>query len=493
MAELINHNSPENPVADVRWMGKFILAHRGAAIGALVFGMVAGITSSLEPYLIGHVIDRISQPTLLEAQLGGVAQISPQVAQVLVTQNQQTMTPDLTHLILLIIGLSVVTVTAFFGQRYYSGVIAYAVNFDIRRELFDNMLTLDQRFYQTYATGDLISRMHSDILLIWQLLALGFTRMGSAILTLVVTFILLGSVSLPLTIIVFVVLSVSTSIQMRVGLIIAPAFELVQQQAGTVAALVQDAVSGIQTIKTAGKEAGVAEKFHEEVMEYRRRWLYFKRRNEPIGLLPNMISELTAAIVVLVGGVMTLNGNLSLGDFTSFLIYLAIISTVLLQIGTVYQRYQQTRGGLFRLTPLRQYAQISTKTDAVPAEKSRGAIEFQRVSIELENTRLLHDVSLKIPSGKVVAFVGPTGCGKTLLVNLLARVLDPTTGSVLIDGVDARDFDLESLRRMIAYVPQSTFLFSQPLHQNVRMGRDEVSDSQLDDALYISRLSNDLP
>lgn len=482
----------QTPIADIRWLSRFILAHWQAAVAALVFGMIAGITSSLEPALIGSVIDRVRQPDLLEAQLSSVAQAAPEMVAILVEHNRQAMPDDLTRLILLIVGLAIITVAVFFGQRYYSGVIAYSVNYDIRKVMFDNLLTLDQKFYQSYPTGDLISRMHGDILLIWQLLALSFTRMGSAVLTLVVTFILLGSLSLPLTIVVFVVLTISTAIQMQVGLIIAPVFEKVQEQAGVVAALVQDAVSGIQTIKTAGKEDGVAAKFNEEVMEYRRRWLSFKRRNEPVGMLPNMISELTSAIVVLIGGIMTLNGTLTLGDFTSFLIYLAMISTVLLQIGTVYQRYQQTRGGLVRLTPLLQAAEIRSKAGALPIKMPRGAIEFQNVTVEFDRAKLLSDVSLKIPAGKVVAIVGPTGCGKTLLVNLLARVLDPTDGCVLIDGVDVRDYDLEHLRQMIAYVPQSTFLFSQPLHQNVRMGKEDINDEELNNALYISRVSNDL-
>src|SRR5262249_6389440 len=105
----------------------------------------------------------------------------------------------------------------------------------------------------------------------------------------------------------------------------------------------------------------------------------------------------------------------------------------------------------------------------------------------------LRDISLHIPSGKVVAFVGPTGCGKTLLVSLLARVLDATEGRVLFDGIDVRDIRLADLRRAIAYVPQSTFLFSLPLHLNVRRGGIDIDDDQLGQAIYTSRVSNDLP
>lgn len=455
-----------SPKADVRWLGRFIARYQRVAIGATAAGAVAGISAAIEPYLIGRMIDDIRNQVSLE--------ILVRYAVVL----------------LVLAGFSVV---AFFAQRLWSGLVAYAVNYDIRQSLFDNLLTLDQSFYQTYPTGDLISRMYSDVDMIWRLLALGFTRFGSAAATVIITFILLAAINIPLTLVVFVVLAISTSVQMRAGTVLAPVFEKVQDQAGVVSAVVQDAVSGIQTIKTFGREAGVARNFRQENIEYKRRWLYFKRRNEPVGMLPNMISELTAAVVVLFGGVLTLQGQLTLGSFVQFLVYLAMISNVLLQLGTIYQRYQQARGALVRLTPLLQVAQIRSDQDARPLPIPKGEITFERASVFSEGNWLLRDISLTIPAGKVVAIVGPTGCGKTLLVNLLARVLDPTEGRVLIDGVDVRSLALEDLRQGIAYVPQSTFLFSQPVHANVRMGRANITDEELDEAVHISRLSNDLP
>ncbi|NWG15631.1 MAG: ABC transporter ATP-binding protein [Chloroflexi bacterium] len=455
-----------SPQANMRWLLGYILGHRGAAVGALLSGMVAGISSAASPYLMGVIVDHIRQQVPIE-QIGMDA--------------------------LALIGLSIVTVTAFFGQRYFSGQVAYSVNFDIRRTLFDNLLTLDQDFYQHYPTGDLISRMHADTEMVWRLLAIGFTRFGSAAFTVIAAFILLGTINFPLTILVFIVLSVSTTFQLRAGRVLSPVFERVQAQAGTLAALVQDAASGIQTIKTFGKESGAAAKYREENQEYRRRWLYFRRRNEPVGMLPNMISELTAATVVLFGGVMALNGTLTLGNFVQFFVYLSVIGTVLLQLGTIYQRYQQTRGALSRLTPLLQPPRIHSTSDAVPLSAPRGEISIENVGVKVGDSWLLRNVSLRIPAGSVVAVVGPTGCGKTLLVNLLARVFDPTEGRVLIDGVDVRALALEDLRRAIAYVPQSTFLFSQPLHQNVRMGMDNIRDEDFNQAIHISRVSNDLP
>jgi ATP-binding cassette subfamily B protein len=292
---------------------------------------------------------------------------------------------------------------------------------------------------------------------------------------------------------VMIILGISTAIQMRVGKFLAPVFEKVQEQAGSMAALAQDAISGVQTIKTFGREAVFDDLYRQRNVEYRRRWLYFVRRNEPVGMVPNMISELTAALVVLFGGILTLNGVLTLGNFVQFLIYLNLIGTALLQLGTIYQRYQQTRGALTRLTPLLQPAQIHDKPDAQPLPHPRGEIVFDHIGVQIEGQWLLRDISLTIPAGTVMAFVGPTGSGKTLLVSLLARVIDPTEGRVLIDGIDVRDLRLDDLRRAIAYVPQSTFLFSMPLHRNVHMDRPHIAEDELTRAVHTSRLSNDLP
>lgn len=454
------------PKADLRWLWRFVRNHRRATIGAIVSGMFGGVFAAAQPYLVGVIIDHIRE---------GVT-------------TQQLIIDSL-----LLVTFGLLTVVAFFGQRFFSGVVAYSVNYDAREVLFDNMLTLDQSFYQQYATGDLISRMHTDVEMTWRLLAITLNRAGSAVTTLIFAFILLSMVNLPLTIIVFIVLTISTSFQIRAGRILTPVFEEVQAQAGTVAALVQDSVSGIKTIKTTGTEAGVASKFAEQNREYRRRWLYFKRRNEPVGLLPNMISELTAATVVIFGGFMVVEGAMTVGNFVQFLLYLATISTVLLQLGTIYQRYQQTRGALQRLTPLLQSANIQSGANAHPLPKPRGEIRFEDVSLMLDDTPILQDIFLHIEPGEVVAIVGPTGCGKTMLVNLIARVLDPTEGRVYVDDVDVRDLDLDALRAASAFVPQATFLFSQELYKNVRMGTDDFNDNALDQAIHISRMSNDLP
>lgn len=452
--------------ADLKWLWRYVDRHRFAAAASILSGFLGGLTATAEPFLIGVIIDHVQKGASID---------------VIVTD------------IVALIVLAVITLVAFYGQRRFSGDVGYSVNYDIRRDLFDKLLTQEQSFFQQFSTGDLISRMYSDLDMIWRLLIITFTRFGSAFVTVIAAFILLATIHLPLTLAVFLILTISTILQIRAGLVLAPIFETIQEQAGTLSALVQDSASGIQTIKTFGREQGVIDKFREENREYRRRWLFFRRRNEPVGMLPNMVSQLTTGVVVLFGGILTLDGTMTIGNFVQFLGFLGMISNVLLQLGTIYQRYQQTAGALMRITPLLRNAEITSPPDAVFLKEPRGDISFRNVSAKLDGEPLLHNISLDIPAGSVTAIVGPTGCGKTILVNLLARVFDPIEGQVLVDGHDVRTLDLEDLRRAIAYVPQSTFLFSDTLGENVRMSKPSVTDEELERAIHISRLSNDLP
>lgn len=450
----------------MRWLSRFIAQHKFAAVVALVSGAMGGVTMALEPYIVGTIVDNILRDGVVMSQiLQGIG---------------------------ILFALAIFTVTMFFLQRHYSGQVAYGVHHDVRKTVFEHMVMLDNDFYKQHTTGDLISRMFTDLNWVWRLLALGFQRGGNAITALVMAMVLLAAVNIPLTIVVFVVLTISTSIQIRAGLFLTPISEWVQEQAGNMSSLVQDTVSGVQTIKSFGREADVGRAFYKENEEYKRRWLYFKRRNEPVGMIPQMIIYLTTGIVVLFGGRMVINQEISIGNFTQFILYLGLIRRMLLMLGTTYQRYVQTKGALQRVTPLLQEPGIKDTPNAIAIQEASGDIHFENVGLKEDGNWLLRNINLHIPNGSVVGLVGPTGCGKTILVNLLSRVTDVDEGQVILDGSNVREIKLNNLRNTIAYVPQQTFLFSQPLHENVRMGHPEISDEELDRAIHISRVSNDL-
>ncbi|MFN8379966.1 MAG: ABC transporter ATP-binding protein [Anaerolineae bacterium] len=452
--------------ADLRWLIRFISLHKPALAGALISGVIAGFSAAFEPFFIGMIIDDVNAG-------GGMEVVWRDVA--------------------LLVLFGIITVIAFYAQRFYSGEIAYGVNYDLRGTLFGRLLRQDQNFYDHFATGDLISRVNSDTEMVWRLMVLFFLRFASSLTLLIFTFVLLATVDLRLTAVVFVVLAISTTFQFGAGSAIVKLFERVQTQAGRMSAFVQDSISGVLTIKTFGREEGASQAFAGHNREYRRIWLRFKRRNEPVGMLPNMISQLTTGIVVLFGGILTVEGTLTLGNFTQFLLYLGLISTALLNLGTIYQRLQQARGALTRLTPILQLPEVRTPDNPILVVPPHAEIVFDHVSLTLDGAKILDDVSLRIPARTTVAFVGATGSGKTLLLNLLARVYDATEGSVRLGGHDVRAYDLEALRSAIAYVPQETFLFSETLAANIRMGVNDLEDKELGWSADMSRLANDLP
>ncbi len=452
--------------ANIGWLWSFVMRHRFAAIMSIVSGILGGITMALEPYLVGVIVDNLLEDGVVMSQiLQGIG---------------------------LLFVLALFTVVMFYAQRHYSGQVAYSVHYDIRKTVFENMVTLDNDFYKKFATGDLISRMFTDLNWVWRLLALFFNRGGNAISAFIMSVILLSLINWQLTVLVVITLLISTTIQMRAGLFLVPISERVQEQAGNMSALVQDSVSGIQTIKTFGRESHVGTAFRKENEEYKRRWLFFKRRNEPVGMIPQMIIYLTTGMVLLIGGRMVINGAMTVGNLAGFILYLNLIRRMLLMLGTTYQRYVQTQGAMQRITPLLQEPDIKDRSNAIDLGESEGNIHFKDITLVEDGNTLLHNIDLKIPGGSVVGLVGPTGSGKTVLVNLLSRVSDVDSGSVLVDEHDVRQIKLQDLRKNIAYVPQQTFLFSQPLHENVRMGQDDITDEDLDRAIHISRVSNDL-
>lgn len=453
--------------ANLWWLLQYVVRHRFAALAALSFGAVGGFTLALEPFLIGEIVDHLHEGL----------------------DFQQVLT-DIFRLLL----LTVFTVVAFFGQRYFSGVVGYAVTYDIRKAFFHNLLTLDQHFFDQYSTGDLISRMHSDQNMIWRLLALTFSSFGSAMMAAIMSFVLLASVNFQLTVAVYGVVVVITALQLWAGTVLVHAFEKVQTQAGVISAFAQDCFSGIQTIKTFGKTASVNNAFARENREYRRKWLHFRRRNEPIGMMPQALVQTLTGIVLLFGGLATIQGSMKIGNLIQFLLYLSLIRQMLLRLGMIFQRVQQTRGAMQRLTPLLSQARIKNSPNAVAQDPPPSChISFRNVSLALAGVQVLERINLEIPAGEVLAIVGATGSGKTNLVNLLARVMDPDSGAITINGIDIRDWDLPSLRRLIAFVPQSTFLFSQELQENVSMGTENLPESGLMRAVEISHLAEDIP
>ncbi len=436
-------------------------------IGVLVAGLSAGL-SAVPPYLLGEAVEELSRGGVTIQLLGWYGG--------------------------LIIASAIADSVFKFWMRRLVGGSAYDIEYELRNDLFQQFLRLDQGFYGTNHTGDLMARMTNDLSAVRQMLGPGVTSIVSSGLSFLFVGILMLRMDLQLGLLALVLLPLISVSFVLLGQRLRDRFLLVQDQFGKISTRAQENFSGIRTIKAYAQEDAELGVFGEANREYQRLNLRYVLLSALVWPLMTLLLSLTVALVLIVGGQAVAAGTLSLGDFVRFNAYLALLTWPMIALGWTVTLVQQGSASMARIAEvLHRPPAIASARDAATPTRVVGDIEFRNVGMRYNDTWLLRDISLRVPAGSTTAIVGATGAGKTTLINLIGRVLDPTEGQVLVDGVDVRLWPLETLRSGIGYVPQDTFLFSVPLHENVTFGRVDAEDAEIDQALLVSQLVNDLP
>jgi ATP-binding cassette subfamily B protein len=400
-----------------------------------------------------------------------------------------------------------------FGQRTALLGSAHLVEYDMREALFRRLLMLDQGFFGAMHTGDLMTRVTNDLSAIRQVLGPGFSSLVGASLLIAAAAAMMFLTNASLALLVLLLLPVVSVLFIVIGRRMQRIFKSVQDQFGQISTRAQENFSGIRTIKAYAQEQAEIEVFRAENEKYRGLNVRYVLLSGLLWPTISLALGSIGALVLLVGGQKVATGEMTIGDLVLFNAYLAQLGWPMIALGWTVDLYQQASASIVRITEvLNRKPAIATQTDAPASFRPVGAIEFRDVGIRFQhgtahasqtehaaeaqravsNEWVVRGVSFSVPAGSSLAIVGATGAGKTTLVNLLARVRDPDQGQVLIDGQDVRLVPLDDLRRAIGYVPQDTFLFSIPLRENVAFGRPHASDAEIDQALTISRLSNDL-
>jgi ATP-binding cassette subfamily B protein len=342
---------------------------------------------------------------------------------------------------------------------------------DLRRDYFAHLQRMSMRFFQHMSTGDLMARGVNDIRAVQRFAGVGLMRSVTTSIMIVASVAFMLSISVPLTLWMLAILPFVTLVFLALGREIRRRFDQVQSQFSALSTRAQESISGIRVIKAFAREDGESARFHaesERVLEANLRLARFQGALWPvIGLILG-----TAGVVLLwQGGDAVIQGRITLGQMVQFSYYLTRLSFPMIALGWVTNLWQQGHASIRRLEEIfTTPPEIRDPQDPVILDRMRGEIEFRRVSVTLDGRPVLRDISLVIPAGRTVAIVGPTGAGKSTLVQLIPRLADPTEGQVLVDGHDVRRVQLASLRRAIAIVPQETFLFSDTLHENIAFG-----------------------
>jgi ATP-binding cassette subfamily B protein len=401
-----------------------------------------------------------------------------------------------------------------FGQRMLLAGVSYSIEYDLRNTLFRRFMLLDQYFFGENHTGDLMARSTNDLSAVRQFLGPGINGTATAVLTLAASAVLMFLINVPLTLVVLLLLPLSTVVFVLVGNRMRKAFTSVQDQFGTISTRAQENFSGIRTIKAYAQEDDEIRVFAAENNRLRQLNLRYVLLSGVLWPAMSLILGTVAALILFFGGRLVASGDMTVGELVQFNAYLALLSFPMIMMGWMVSLYQQAAASMGRINEvLLREPLIVNPAEARSLPPVQGAIEFRNVGLRYNDTNdhqeasaepvplsrdwMLRHINFSVPAGRSLAIVGPTGSGKTTLVNLLARVRDTDEGQVLIDGVDVREYQLEQLRSSIGYVPQETFLFSVPLRENVAFGLGAAppapdDDARLEHAVEVSRLSNDL-
>jgi ATP-binding cassette subfamily B protein len=388
------------------------------------------------------------------------------------------------------------TAVAFFRYRLrmLTGDIAAGITYRMSQDLFHRLLLFDKETRQQYGTGDLLSRSTSDFVYIWRFYSAGFQMSIHAIFLLLIGCTLMALTSPLLAVMVVIMLVISIALQVRLGSILEHSFARVQQEMAKLSAFAQEHLNSARMLSAYAQEAAVGRAFQAANESYVRQNLKFVVQSSAISPIPSLVVRLAATIVVLVGGLMIIGDQLTVGQYVQFIVYLGLLNSGAQQITGAFERLQQGSAAAGRIGEvLHRWPKISDAATAREAELT-GHIRFEDVGVWAEDQGrwALRHIDLDMPAGSTVGIVGPTGAGKSMLISLLGRIHDPDEGRVLMDGHDLRDLKLSTLRHTVLYVPQESLLFSMPLRNNIALGAPETPDPQIHRAIHQARLSNDL-
>ena len=259
-----------------------------------------------------------------------------------------------------------------------------------------------------------------------------------------------------------------------------------------ISARAQENFSGARVIRAYVQEEAEIASFESANQEYVARSLKLVRLMGMLWPTLELMLGLALVLVLWIGGREVLAGRMQIGAFTAFNIYMMQLTFPIIALGWVVNIFQRGTASLVRLNEiLQEKPEIKDETDAKDRQVD-GEIEFRGLNFAYNGKRVLHDLNLRIPAGSSMAIVGPTGSGKSTLVNLIPRVYDAAPGMVLIDGRPIRDFSLASLRRNIGFVPQETFLFSDRIRENIALGVESASDQEIHDAADAANIALDI-
>lgn len=383
---------------------------------------------------------------------------------------------------------------------YYGHMVGVRMQADMRRDLFMKYERLPFSYFDDHKTGDLLSRLTTDLWDVSELAHHGPENLFLAVLMFIGSFAVLASINLTLTLIMFAIVPFIILFTVLSRRKMSAAMKSSRKQMSEINSTLENSVGGIRETKAYAAEAHEICKFNNTNALFRK---YRGDAMKSLGTFDSimqLLQDLLYLTIVLVGGLFLYNGELSAEDFTAFLLYISMFLNPIQRFVALFQQLQEGMSGFSRFCDI-MAADEETDNGKTVITDIKGDLVFDNVSFGYsteENGRMvISDLTLNIPAGRTLALVGPSGGGKSTLCHLIPRFYEVGEGRILLDGVDTREITLNSLRKNIGIVSQTVFLFDGTVRDNIAYGTDGVTDEEIIEAAkkaniheYISTLEN---
>ena len=431
-------------------------------VGTVVLVAVTSGFGLAGPYLMGKAIDQF----ILENDVPGLARTA-----------------------LLMVGVYLVTSLGTWLQTYVMSGASQRTVRDIRNELFVKLQTLSLRFFDQRTHGELMSRLSNDIENISMVLTQSVTQLVSSTLSTVGVAIMMLLINVQLALVSLIAIPMMLFLSRWIAKRTRTGFRERQEYLGTLNGIIEETLTGQHVVKAYVREQAVIEEFEVSNRKLQKASTRARIFAGTMGPLGGLVNNSSFAIVAGVGGWMAVQGLATVGTIASFINYARRFTRPLSQIAQLYSSIQSALAGAERVFQiLDEIPELADVPDALPLDEIAGDVVFDNVCFGYDaDVPVLKQVSLHAEPGQTVALVGPTGAGKTTIVNLLTRFYDIDSGNVCVDGIDIRRIKKDDLRRKLGIVLQDTYLFSDTVMENIRYGRLDATDEEV---VAAARLAN---
>ncbi|NUQ80327.1 MAG: ABC transporter ATP-binding protein [Bacteroidetes bacterium] len=444
-------NTP-NPLAR---LFPYLLTYRNKLLLGLLFVLLTNLFNVLGPLLIGSAIDRLKSD-FSSAQLVSYG--------------------------LLIILMAAGRGLFLFMVRQTIIVVSRDCEQDIRNDLYQHIQRLSTRYYKTRSTGDILARNTNDLNAIRSFLGPGIMYSANTLATFLFIIPIMAYVNWELTLVALLPLPVMSYMVFRMGKSIHHQYTHIQSHYSSLTTRVQENLSGIRVVKAYVREAWEIMTFTRLNRTYMLKNLRLVRYQALFYSLMSLLIGLSVVLVVWYGGSLVIAGKLTLGEMTQFVIFVGMLIWPMIALGWVINIIQQASASQKRINEiLDEVPEVRDTPQTDPEIQSvKGFLTFKSVSFGYQPDRpVLKDISFSVTPGQVLAVTGETGSGKSTLVNLVMRLFDPDSGTILMDGRPLREIPLKVLRKHIGYVPQDTFLFSDTIANNIGFGVESAGEEEI--------------